>query len=215
LGIGAQVGILKMKQISISRSFAGIGSEIFYDITFAILISSVGLLIYGRMIIKDFLKMINLNFFILPIILGIVILAIIYFLRKNKFIENFVKNILRSFSSKNLIKNSLITLGLYTASVAMAYFLYKSVGLSINPLLLLFAARLGYLLGLLSFIPGGLGVRDSVFGYICSLSGIPLHIALSISVIARFICLIVVIAMLLIVNIFKREQNIGTRYVKS
>ena len=215
LGIGARVGMLKMKQVSVSRASAGIGSEIIYDIGLSTLISIIGLLIYGKVIIKDFPKMTNLNFFILPVILAILMLAIIWFLRKSIFMKNFTKNILRSISLKNLVKNTLITLGLYSVGVLMVFSLYKSIGITINPLLLLFASRISYLFGLLSLIPGGLGVRDAITGYICSLAGIPIHTTLSIAVIGRFMCLMVIIAILLIIGVFKKMQNMWSHYAES
>ena len=215
LGIGARVGMLKMKKVRISKSSAGIGTEIIYDIILSIFICIIGILIFGKLIIKDILETLNLGFFILPVILVVLILVILWFLRKNRFIENFIKNVLKSFSLKNLVKNSLITLGLYSVAVIMVFLVYRSTGISINPLLLLFASRISYLLGLLSLIPGGLGVRDVVTGYVCSLAGIPISITLSITVIARFICLIVIIAMLLMIGVFKKMQNTKVHYAKS
>ena len=202
LGIGTRIGMLKFKQISILKSSAGIGSEVIYDIGFSILISIVGLTILGKTIIKDFIKATNWNSLLIPVILVLLLVISIYLFKKEVFIKNFIRNILKSFSLHNLYKNSIITLAMYAASVMMAYFLYKSANLKVNPFLLLFATRSAYLIGLLSLIPGGLGVRDSVFGYVCSLSGIPLNIALSISVILRFMAILTVVFMIGILNLF-------------
>lgn len=204
LGMGARVGMLRAKKVSVSRSSAGAGSEIICDIVLSAVIAIAGLTIYGKKIIEDHLSELGLSFFVLPAILGVVVLATMYFLRRKRFFKDFTSNIRRSFSSKILLGNVLVSLGMYTAAVTVVFCLYKAAGHSINPFLLLFAARLGYLLGLMSLIPGGLGVRDAVNGYVCSLAGIPLSITFSVSIITRFVCLMTTVTVLFVIGLSRK-----------
>jgi uncharacterized protein (TIRG00374 family) len=92
----------------------------------------------------------------------------------------------------------------------MQFLLYRAAGIRINPLILMFAVSTAYLIGLMSLIPGGLGVKDAVNGYVCSLAGIDINTALSIAVITRFICLSSN-SILLTMLVISRKVQVKTR----
>lgn len=196
LGAGARIGLLKIKKVDFSKSTASIGTEIIYDIFLSIIFSILGIIFLRNLLINIILQTVTLKFLIIPIIVLCLFLFIFWIFRKHSFIENFLLNLLRSFSQKNLIINCCFSFGVQFTGTLFTFLLYKAAGLHINFFLLFFAKRIGYLFGLVSCIPGGLGVRDAVTGYVCSLTGIPVDVTISISLITRFLSLVVNILLL-------------------
>ncbi len=214
-GVGARIGLLKMKKVSISRSTASIGSEIAYDIILASIVSVAGICVYGKLIFEELFSRLMPKFLILPAVMILLFLSAMFLLRKNEFLGHFMRNFLRAFSSRNVVGNILNTLGLYGSVIVMFFLLYKAAGIWINPLILMFAVSISYIIGLMSLIPGGLGVRDAVTGYVCSLAGIDINTALSIAIITRFICLSFNSIVLLIFVISRRMHDKTSSHAES
>lgn len=184
LGWGAKVGLLKAKKVKITRSVAGVGSEIIYDVMFGVFISILFFAVYGKTIMLRFVSMGNLN--IVLLVIALVVLMVVFFVfRSNKYFKELIKNMGRAFELKTFFKMFLLTSFVWLLAAAKTLFIFMAAGIDMNFFLVLCALGVGYVVGLITLIPGGLGVRESIWAYVYTLAGIPLSIAIPIAIIDR------------------------------
>ncbi|GAX62986.1 integral membrane protein [Candidatus Scalindua japonica] len=69
---------------------------------------------------------------------------------------------------------------------------------------ILFATTAAFILGLISFVPGGLGVRDAISAFVLHLSGLEAEMAISITLINRVIGICTVLVILTMINLAKK-----------
>jgi uncharacterized membrane protein YbhN (UPF0104 family) len=211
IGVAARLGMLKLKDVDISKSSASIGSEIVCDAAISAAILLGGIIFFGADLINQIQHIMTPRFLILPAIaLVAVIFALIALSRKN-LIQSFHESIVRSLLSKRILPGLSITLALFLLVSAVYFFIFRASGMNPGYFHIFFAFGSGYACGLLSLVPGGLGIRDIVFGYILSLSGIQFETGVSISIIVRVISIGIVFLTLILLQAFvfiiKRQQR--------
>jgi uncharacterized protein (TIRG00374 family) len=75
----------------------------------------------------------------------------------------------------------------WTASVAALWFCFDALGDPISPGVLVTGFALGITAGVLSMVPGGLGVQEGSMAGLYTLLGVPLHIAVLASILFRLV----------------------------
>jgi len=146
-------------------------------LSLAFLLSIFGLLVLNsKKLTLKFFKI----FFKLPLI--------------NKFkskVENFARNFYSGFQKMKLAKNVaislILTIVVWVSEGFILYFSLLSVGVQLPVIVCIGVACLSVLLGLLSFLPGGLGSTEIVLFVLLSSLGIPIPQTTAAIVIYRFI----------------------------
>ncbi len=192
-----KVGLFKLKGDRISNSMAGVSSELILDIAAAGLIFLTFLFWQGWQVlgirdigIEEFVIVASIFFG-----MGVVVGAIYY--RYNA-VREFVEGIFRSFRGKNLTGNLVLTILIWiTLSLTLQFYL-KASGIELNFWMGGAAVAGGFIAGIFSLIPGGLGVNEFTTAYIMSITGVPLEQGLTITIISRLVGLVVIITMLFI-----------------
>ena len=201
VGIAARLGMLKLKKVDIARSSASIGSEIVCDALVSAAILFGGLFFYGADLVEKIKQVITIKFLILPTIAIIGIVLMLVFFNKKNLIKSFNENISRSLLSKRILNGIGITFSFFLLTSAVYFIIFHASGMNPGFFNIFFAFGSGYACGLLSLVPGGLGVRDIVFGYILSLSNISFETGVSISIIVRVVSIGTVLLMLVMLHI--------------
>ncbi|HLC46531.1 MAG TPA: lysylphosphatidylglycerol synthase domain-containing protein [Candidatus Nanoarchaeia archaeon] len=185
LGAGAKVGMLKKRNVSISRSSASVSSELLYDLLFAALISAIFFITHIDFIISAILPLMSA---VTAAIAGAIILFAgftLYRLRRNEDIISFFSHLFSNFSMKAFFRLLPLTMLLWLFPAFMIYAFFLGIGQPLSLWIALSAICFSFLLGLFTLIPGGLGVRDAITAYIYSLAGIPIDTAISIALFNR------------------------------
>ncbi|MEA3329439.1 MAG: flippase-like domain-containing protein [Nanoarchaeota archaeon] len=91
------------------------------------------------------------------------------------------------FSKTNFIIKSPISLIAWGLTVLVSYFLFLSLGVSINFLIVMIVVVAGYVIADLSPIPGGIGLTESTMFLLYSFLGVNPEIALIVAVLERAI----------------------------
>jgi len=216
LGMGVKVGLLKMKKVSITKSMATVTSELFYDIILSFFIVIVFFLDYSVPIIAQIKKIFNYHFFIYLIIIIPVAILIIW-LFKNKYIKQYFYEVKERFNLKyiKIVLPLTILIWLINSITVLLYF--KALNINITPWIILGGLASAFLFGLVSFIPGGLGVREGISSYIYSLSGVPLETTIPVTVINRIFGIFTVIILVIITKtqeFVMRKPQSGNIYQK-
>jgi uncharacterized membrane protein YbhN (UPF0104 family) len=202
VGVAARLGMLKLKDVDIAKSSASIGSEIVCDASISAAILLGGILFYGADLVNQIRLVITLKFLILPVVAVIAVIVLMISFKKRSLIQSFNENIVRSLLSKRIVPGFSITISLFILTSIVFFIIFRASGINPDFLPVFFAFGSGYACGLLSLVPGGLGVRDVVFGYILSLSGISFETGVSISIIVRVISIAIVFLSLLALQLF-------------
>ena len=131
-------------------------SSLFLIEIISILIFTIIILVFLIIIYK---KNIGIKFFLL--------LKKLPFFNKisNEFINTFYRE---RVSKKSLILSIFITLAAWILDSAVFYLSFRSIGIDINPIFFIGLFSVSTLIGILSFLPGGLGSTDAVMIFILS-----------------------------------------------
>lgn len=193
IGIGAKIGMLKTKKVDISESVVGITSEIGYDIITAILIVVASVAYYGAGIILDTVKIVKKEVLIVPLLFLIIALIGLYILRKSKFVQQYIENIIKNITPKKIAMGIFLTLLMKIGGALILIILFTALKIKISFILVLFGTAIGFLVSLITFIPGGIGIRETIWAYVYTLSGIDISITSSVAVITRILSVLIVI----------------------
>lgn len=189
IGVAARLGMLKLKDVDISKSSASIGAEIVCDAFVSLLILIGGIIFFGSDLMLKIKQAVSLKLILIPVIAFVIIIFTLVILNKKNLIRSFNRNLIRSLFSKRIAPGFGITMILFLLTSLVYYFVFRASGMIPGFLNIFFAFGSGYACGLLSLVPGGLGVRDIVFGYALSLSDIPFEKGVTISIVVRIICI--------------------------
>lgn len=198
LGIGAKVGMMKVDGIRASRSIAGIFSEIVFDLLFAV---GVGIVFW--FVANDPLRVLRdmppVFTAMMAILLGVAIVIGLVTLRFSSFLQDVVTQLGDIVRSGRLVGVMLTTAGIWIAAGLGFYCMLNALenGSTASLFLCIFAITTGFVTGLVSMIPGGIGVREVTWAYIVSLAGVPLAEAGMVAVLYRILSIAVIVLVLL------------------
>ncbi len=207
LGVGAKIGLMKSKGVKIKRSFAGIWVEILFDLLFTFPVALFCFLYYDFFPkFPDFGDNILL-FFILLLILSFVgaIVAPRYSVFLKDLRAEFIKIIKAGKIPLIVASTACIwgTAGLGFFCMVMA----NDSGVAVSPFLAFSAICVGFITGLISMVPGGIGVREVTWAYVVSQGGISVEVVGLLAIVYRLLSITLIIVILLAWNFFHGEQN--------
>ena len=208
IGIGAKVGLMKARQIPVSRSMAGIASEIGVDLLFT---GSVGL---AYILIADTTSLPAFNpASSLAALIGIAILVILATAAANarwSIVNRVHEELAIIVSSGRLHWVLLSTAGIWCSAGAGYYFLLVAANSAeqVTGLLAFAAICIGFITGLLSMVPGGLGVRELTWSYVVSTGGFSIELAGLLAVIYRLLSIVLIICTLGAGRLFVEKESI-------
>jgi len=196
VGIGAKIGLMQANGIHSSRSVAGVVAEIGFDILFT---CAVGLVFY---LVSPYASQLQNKLPVSPGVMlavaGVVLLMLLLLGRTTPWF-GMLLHALKSYSQAGvLVRTLLSTAGVWGSAGLGMYFMLNSLE-EINTasmFLCLVAVTLGFLTGLISLVPGGLGVRELTWAYILSLSGISLETAGFIALLYRLLSIALILLIL-------------------
>ncbi|PIN86265.1 hypothetical protein COV19_05645 [Candidatus Woesearchaeota archaeon CG10_big_fil_rev_8_21_14_0_10_44_13] len=196
-GAGAKIAMLKMKKIKISRSSASVSSEIAYDIILTLVIASVFFLYHINFVVTQLDGMLNTKLFIAAGVIVVFVLVMMWFFRKNDFVREFFSHLRETFRLRRVRYIAPATFFSWILPAITIYLFFVAAGIKVSFWVVLGSICIGFILGLASFIPGGLGIRDAITAYIYSISGAPLETTISIAIFNRFFTIGTVLLMVL------------------
>ncbi len=206
---GLKVGLLKFNGKKMSDSLAGVSSELLYDIIFTTMVMIPFLAINKDLLHIKLSYILNYKKEIL-ILTPFFILVFIWVWRKgSKFIREYVEKILSAFTKTNMPVNTALTVYIWLTNAFIVFLFFQGLGHNINFWVIVAAVCTGYMAGMLSFIPLGLGVYELTASYIISLQGVPLNSVLTIAVTIRIINILVACLLLIAIKalLMKRIGN--------
>lgn len=206
-GAGAKIAMLKMKKVKISKSSASVGSEIGYDVLFTLAIVVVFFVYNLNFVAEQLKKVLNVNLIIAAAIIALVLLAAAWLLRKRQFVKEFFEHFFSSFRLKRMVKLMPATFFLWLLPACVIYLFFIAVNSPISYWIVLGSISAGFIFGLASFIPGGLGIRDAITAYLYSLSGIPIETTISIAIFNRFFTLGSVLIIVMVLKIYETMSS--------
>jgi len=202
VGAGAKVFMLKKRKISITQSTAGISSELIYDVLLSIAATIIFSIYHFNFIIDQLTKLPSYLIWIFICALVIFLITLLK-IRTNTHIKNYFYHLKDNFKLKRIIILFPITLLSWAMTSLTILIFFKALNININIGLIFFGLTTSFLLGLISFIPGGLGVRDLSVSYIYSLAGVPLDTAVSVALFSRVYGILSVAIALIILKPFQ------------
>ena len=175
-GIGAKVGLMKSRGIPVSNSLAGTGGELVLDLLFTGLISGIFIGYVGVTgPVLDLPPSVLWPIAIAVLFLGIAILIV--YSKYSSFGSRVLQAFRATFSKKRVIINILATIGVWSTGAAGFFCMLHAAQARVPFLIALAAICVGFVVGLISLVPGGLGVRDLSWAYICTImAGIPMPV---------------------------------------
>jgi glycosyltransferase 2 family protein len=84
-----------------------------------------------------------------------------------------------------------LTLADFVCSIAAMGFIFKALGTSVTPGILVTGYVIGIMAGLLSMVPGGFGIQEASMAGIYALLGVPVEVAILAAILFRFLYYIV------------------------
>lgn len=200
--LGAKVGFLKLKGNKVSNSLAMVSLELLYDMAFSFAVA-IAFLIMNDALLKERLPYIGNSKIIAVILVAcLLVLVISLYYRKNSFLREYINILSTSFKKENFLVNIILTLGIWIGNALIMFLYFRALGHQIGLWTSMAAVCIGSIVGLLSFIPSGIGVYEITSSSILSLSGIPLDSALSVTILMRFISIIIALSILVFINVF-------------
>lgn len=193
-GVVAKVSLLGEKNVAVPRSVATVILEVLFDVLLTGAIT-------GIYFSKDVLKLgMSYQFGVIIIFFALVIAGSPIVLGRYPWWSEFVMVLSRSISSYRGIFNLLITMGIwFTAGVSLSILL-SGFGVEfgiLNIWRVIQALATGFIFGLVTFIPGGLGVRDVTWTLVLESGGVTATVAGTAVLMMRVISIATVIVILL------------------
>lgn len=202
-GVGAKIGLMKSHNVPASNSLAGAASEVILDLLFTGMI----VVIFAGHVGWGHSEMEQINPMIWIVIGSAIVLCIavmIPFAMFSDFGARMLEALRIAFSKKRLPVNIFSTIAVWMTTAAGFYCMLRAAQGVVPPLIALAAMSVGFVAGLISLVPGGLGVRDLSWAYVCtSMTGIPMAITTPAAFSYRILGIIFVAIVLGIWTLFK------------
>lgn len=137
---------------------------------------------------------VNVRLVLLAIFAVVVVVALVSFRHLEKFFAFFSKLPFlgflarvqaHNFKKRTLVSSFLLTLAAWLFDAVAAFLAFKSLGLNVDFLLLASSFFASIIVGIVSFLPGGLGSTEAVFVLLLSKTGYPLATLLGGVLLAR------------------------------
>jgi uncharacterized protein (TIRG00374 family) len=193
-GVGAKISLLGEKNVAVSRSVATVILEVIFDV----LLTGVITWIY---LSKDVLKLgMSYQFSVTIACFALLIAGSAIILRRYSWWNEFVTVLSRSIGSYRGIFNLLITMGIWSAAGVSLSILLSGFGVEFgvsNIWRAIQALATGFIFGLITLIPGGLGVRDVTWALVLESGGVTATVAGTAVLMMRVISITTVIVILL------------------
>ena len=205
LGLAAKLGMLKTQQVPISHSSASILLEICFDILVCSCIIAV------LLFIKIGAGLESSTVFAIPLIfvaaVGLSLVVVHRFPGRFELADQFLTALREIGSVPRLSLTLFYTIGIWVSTGAGLYCILNAfqAGPSTDLGLSILAMTSGFLTGLVSLVPGGIGVRELTWSYIVSWGGYPLELAGLAAVFYR-ISAIFLVSVILAVMSFKKPS---------
>lgn len=208
LGLGAKIGLMKGQNIAVNRSLAGSIGEILLDIIFTGTVSAIFFTCIGFGASGN--PMFGQALIILPVVVIGVAFGLHFFSKISRFGAKLEESLQLAFTAKNLPVSILSTIGIWTIAGAGYYCMILASGTpsaNIQPFLSLAAICVGFITGLISFVPGGIGVREITWAYVASMAGTPLEVSGAAALLLRVISILTIALWLGLWTLFKRHKK--------
>ena len=202
-GAGAKIAMLKMKNVKISKSSASVSSEIVYDIMLTLVVIILFFIYHINFLLDQLSSIVNLKLFFAGILAVLVLLAAAWFLRKKEFVKEFLEHLTGTFGFKNMAYLMPLTFLIWLLPAVTIYIIFIAAKAPIGLWIALGSLSMGFIFGLASFIPGGLGVRDAIMAYVYSLSGVSLETTISVTVFFRFFTIGIVLLVVILIKLYE------------
>lgn len=196
----AKAILLKMKTgISVSESLKSIIWERILDVLILLLLAFSALQILavsGRFLV---LSLLSIAIFLILVVVLFLILRrkylaskILHFFRKVPFVDRIDDNFLENFYKQKIVNRKLLVSFLLTFAAWMLdgfvfYFAFRAVGITVDPLLFAGLIALATLVGIISFLPGGIGSMEISLLFILNSQGVTGPLAVSGVLLARLL----------------------------
>lgn len=207
VGIGAKIGLMKGRRVPAARSLAASGGEVILDLAFTGLVTAVFAWYVGWG--KSGMGRINpVVFIIAALAAGLAGLGIVVSARLTSLGARFLEGLRAAFAPSRMPLNFLCTAGVWTMGAASFYCMIRAAGETVRPFFLtLPALSVGFVAGLISLVPGGLGVRDVTWAYVAGIGGAPIAVT-AVAAFAQRILIIASVAFALgIWALFRRNED--------
>ncbi len=207
VGIGAKIGLMKGRRVPATRSLAASGGEVILDLIFTGLVTAVFAWYVGWG--KSGMGEINPLVFIIATVAAVIVgLGIIVSARVTSFGARFLEGLRAAFAPSRMPLNFLCTAGVWTMGAASFYCMIRATGQTVEPFFItLPALSVGFVAGLISLVPGGLGVRDVTWAYVASIGGAPIAVTATAAFAYRILTIVSVAVALGVWAFFKRSEN--------
>jgi uncharacterized membrane protein YbhN (UPF0104 family) len=205
LGLGAKMGMLKTRQVPISHSSAGIWLEICLDILVCSSIIAIFLFIQIGPGIESMIV------FAIPLMIvaaaSLSLLVVRRFPGRIELADQFLTAFREVSSVPRLSLALLYTIGIWISTGVGLYCILNAfqAGASTDLGLSILAMTSGFLTGLVSLVPGGIGVRELTWSYVVSQGGYPLELASLAAILYRISAIFLVSVTLAIMTFTKRK----------
>lgn len=206
LGLGAKIGMLKTRQVPVTQSSASIWLEICLDVLVCSVLVAILLAIKFEPGSEKLL--------VVAVPLGIVLAASVAVALLGRFpgrvavVDRFVAA-LADVSSVTRLSSALVySVGIWISTAAGFYCILNALqpggptdlGLSI------LAMTSGFLTGLVSLVPGGIGVRELTWSYVVSQGGYALELAGLGAILYRLLAILLVALTLTVMSFARRGE---------
>lgn len=207
-GAGAKIAMLRMKNVKISKSSASISSEIGYDIILTLVIAAAFLAYHLNFVKEQIGTLIDVRLIAVGFIIILAATIVLFLFRKKVFIKEFFSHILICFKPKNMLYIMPLTMLQWLLPSLVIWLFFIASGSPISLWIVIGSLAIGFILGMASFIPGGLGVRDAITAYIYTISSVSIEKAIAIAIFNRFFT---IGSVLLIVIFIKISDSFKTK----
>lgn len=210
VGIGAKIGLMKARGIPASRSLAGILTEISFDLVFTLIVAAI--YFYSSGFSSEFSTFIPNASWLISVVCIIAAVALFLAFKFSGFLNDLRVEFIAIIRSGRLAGVIVSTFGIWLSAGLGFYCMLMALegNNAIDQFLTLAAICIGYITGLVSMVPGGIGVREITWSYIVSQGGVALELAGLMAVFYRLVSILTIIFILLFWNYFlpsKKDES--------
>lgn len=189
VGVAARVGMMKDEGVEPHKVLAGASGETIFDLAFTSL-ALVAFLFFAKEfeMMDDFAPLLRGTFIITTLL--IVILLVLG--RRGGFFGRYTDALKQTLSWISMPMNMIFTAAIWLTGAATLMLVYKACGAAVHFEVALASLCIGFVAGFISLVPGGLGVRDFVWAYVISLTGVGFALAAAAALLNRVLGFIIV-----------------------
>jgi uncharacterized membrane protein YbhN (UPF0104 family) len=207
LGIGAKIGLMKSKGVEIKRSLAGIWVEILFDLFCTFPVALIYFLYYGVLPRFSASSKEIVLFFVLLLIL--LFFGVFVIPRYSVFLKNIRNEFVKIIKAGKIFLIITLTACIW-GTAGFGFFcmvMANDSGFVVSPFLTIAAVCTGFITGLVSMVPGGIGIREVTWAYVVSQGGVSVEVVGLLAILYRLLSIALIIAIFLAWNVFHRTQH--------